>query len=99
MFDKFHDECGVFAIYGHPDAPAKLVGKGITVMFSPLPRNKRAKNPRQPEDRESVEDETDAPDDAEPATADFSNNAFEKIELNVQQDPPQNPPQNPMAES
>ena len=20
MFDKFHDECGVFAIYGHPEA-------------------------------------------------------------------------------
>lgn len=33
--------------YGHPDNEAKLVGRGITVMFSPLPRNKRAKNPRQ----------------------------------------------------
>lgn len=33
--------------YGHPDAPAKLIGKGINVMLSPLPRNKRAKNPRQ----------------------------------------------------
>ncbi len=32
--------------YGHPDAPPKLIGKGINVMFSPLPRNKRAKNPR-----------------------------------------------------
>ena len=37
------------APYGHPDFAAKLVGKGITVMFSPLPRNKRAKNPRQDE--------------------------------------------------
>jgi translation initiation factor IF-3 len=35
--------------YGHPDAPAKLIGKGITVMISPLPRNKRAKNPKGPE--------------------------------------------------
>jgi hypothetical protein len=34
------------APYGHPDAPPKLIGKGITVMVSPLPRNKRAKNPR-----------------------------------------------------
>jgi translation initiation factor IF-3 len=33
--------------YGHPDAPAKLIGKGINVMISPLPRNKRAKNPRE----------------------------------------------------
>jgi translation initiation factor IF-3 len=33
--------------FGHPDAPAKLIGKGINVMLSPLPRNKRAKNPQQ----------------------------------------------------
>ena len=35
--------------YGHPDAPPKLIGKGINVMLSPLPRAKRAKNPRQAE--------------------------------------------------
>ena len=32
--------------FGHPDAPPKLIGKGLNVMISPLPRNKRAKNPR-----------------------------------------------------
>jgi translation initiation factor IF-3 len=37
------------APYGHPDAPPKLIGKGINLMLSPLPRNKRAKNPRQAE--------------------------------------------------
>ena len=31
--------------WGHPDAPPKLIGKGLNVMLSPLPRNKRAKNP------------------------------------------------------
>jgi translation initiation factor IF-3 len=31
--------------YGHPDAEPKLLGKGITVMVSPLPRNKRPKGP------------------------------------------------------
>jgi translation initiation factor IF-3 len=31
--------------YGHPDADPKLIGKGIVLMLSPLPRNKRAKNP------------------------------------------------------
>jgi translation initiation factor IF-3 len=36
------------APYGHPDFEPKLIGKGINVMISPLPRNKRAKNPRQP---------------------------------------------------
>jgi translation initiation factor IF-3 len=35
------------APYGHPDFEPKLVGRGITVMISPLPRNKRAKNPRE----------------------------------------------------
>lgn len=34
------------APYGHPDFQPKLVGRSITLMISPLPRNKRAKNPR-----------------------------------------------------
>jgi translation initiation factor IF-3 len=33
--------------FGHPDAPAKLIGKGINVMLSPLPRAKRSRNPRE----------------------------------------------------
>lgn len=37
------------APYGHPDAPPKLLGRGLNVMISPLPRNKRAKNPNQAE--------------------------------------------------
>jgi translation initiation factor IF-3 len=35
------------APYGHQDFEPKLIGKGINVMISPLPRNKRAKNPNQ----------------------------------------------------
>jgi translation initiation factor IF-3 len=35
--------------FGHPDFAPKLVGRGISLMISPLPRNKRAKNPRQSE--------------------------------------------------
>lgn len=35
--------------YGHPDFEPKLVGRSINLMVSPLPRNKRAKNPRQSE--------------------------------------------------
>ncbi len=31
--------------YGHPDFEPKLLGRGINVMVSPLPRNKRAKGP------------------------------------------------------
>ena len=33
--------------YGHQDFEPKLIGRGISVMISPLPRNKRAKNPHQ----------------------------------------------------
>lgn len=36
--------------YGHPDFPPKLIGKGINLMMSPLPRNKRAKSPKQIEE-------------------------------------------------
>ena len=41
--------------FGHPDFPPKLIGRGINVMLSPLPRAKRAKNPHQPEDEPSDE--------------------------------------------
>lgn len=33
--------------YGHPDFTPKLLGRGLNVMVSPLPRNKRAKHPRE----------------------------------------------------
>jgi translation initiation factor IF-3 len=33
------------ALYGQPDFEPKLIGRGINVMISPLPRNKRAKAP------------------------------------------------------
>jgi len=36
------------APYGHQDFEPKLIGRGINVMISPLPRNKRARNPYQP---------------------------------------------------
>jgi len=35
------------AAYGHPDFEAKLNGRAVNVMISPLPRNKRAKHPSQ----------------------------------------------------
>jgi translation initiation factor IF-3 len=37
------------AAYGHPDFEPKLLGRGINVMITPLPRNKRAKAPREDE--------------------------------------------------
>lgn len=46
VINKFLAE---IAPYGHPDFPPKLNGRAINVMISPLPRNKRAKNPNQKE--------------------------------------------------
>ena len=42
------------APYGHQDFDPKLIGRGINVMISPLPRNKRAKNPRQADNGETA---------------------------------------------
>lgn len=36
-------------IFAHADSEPKLIGKGINVMLTPLPKNKRAKNPHQAE--------------------------------------------------
>ncbi len=47
------------APYGHPDSTPRLVGRAINVMISPLPRNKRAKNPHA--------SETETEPDSEPA--------------------------------
>lgn len=46
------------APYGHPDFPPKLIGKGINVMISPLPRNKRARNPNQSAENPKTEAES-----------------------------------------
>lgn len=81
--------------YGHPDAPPKLIGKGINVMLSPLPRNKRAKNPNAPtgildEERRREEREEKEKEEAEaggrvPTNAaekgNFANSPFAEISL------------------
>jgi translation initiation factor IF-3 len=61
--------------YGHPDAPPKLIGKGINVMLSPLPRAKRAKNPRQAErdlelaaERAAAARDEEAPEEDSPSS-------------------------------
>jgi translation initiation factor IF-3 len=81
---KFIEE---IAPYGHADFQPKLAGRNITVMISPLPRNKRAKNPNDtnqagvsgngaPATNRSQQQETARPSKPKPAqTADQSNNA------------------------
>jgi len=48
-FQQVERFIAALTLFAHPDAPPKLIGKGINVMLSPLPRAKRAKNPRQAE--------------------------------------------------
>jgi translation initiation factor IF-3 len=45
------------APFGHPDFTPKLVGRAINLMITPLPRNKRAKNPRQEDADEGGHDQ------------------------------------------
>ena len=61
--NKFIAEVAPFA---HPDSEPKLVGRGITVMLSPLPRNKRVKNPHQMEEgaRAALHREVEAESDS-----------------------------------
>lgn len=89
QIEKFTREV---APYGHPDNQARLAGRAITVMFSPLPRNKRAKNPRVSESGEGAEpsseeasDESPVPNSSSPGAppaGGFSNNPFSGIDLN-----------------
>lgn len=59
---------GELSGFGHPDFEPKLMGRGINVMVSPLPRNKRAKNPRQ------IEGSQEAPTAPEPKPEDNHQN-------------------------
>jgi translation initiation factor IF-3 len=81
--------------WGHPDFAPKLVGKGINLMLSPLPRNKRAKHPREDEQPGSaVESNGENPgqrrpvgvaDNGQPPAAhpEGINNAFAKLDVNT----------------
>jgi translation initiation factor IF-3 len=81
------------APYGQPDFQPKLVGKAINLMISPLPRNKRAKNPHQGEPLEAMKDEDEDEAPAEPTphkakvpvasepVAGGLNDAFSKLEV------------------
>jgi translation initiation factor IF-3 len=86
------------APFGSPDAPAKLVGRSVNVMFTPLPRNKRAKNPNASATSEIIAParpqtaaeaaaeaaaETVASAPAEAEPTGFSNNPFANLEDRV----------------
>jgi len=83
--------------WGHPDFTPRQVGRGITVMVSPLPRNKRARHPRTDEQTEeqAIQQVSTLPGtvnirrkenktDARVASTQsqgFNNNPFEKVSV------------------
>jgi translation initiation factor IF-3 len=79
------------APYGHPDFEPKLIGRGINVMISPLPRNKRAKNPHQIEgatpplnshaSKSPVPEKPGVPVSGESPTGGFANNPFANLQV------------------
>ena len=79
------------APYGHPDFNPKLIGRGINVMISPLPRNKRAKNPHQLEGappslnnhtpKAAVPEKPGMPVPGEPPAGGFANNPFANLQV------------------
>lgn len=94
VIEKF---LAMIAPYGHPDFEPKLVGRGINLMISPLPRNKRAKHPKEEASgtpsatRPEAAPRAPAPTPAErtpqprpdqaPATSGFNNNPFAQLEV------------------
>ena len=83
------------APYGHPDFEPKLIGRGLNVMISPLPRSKRPKGPRPAEGAETPErvespypirpaqpEEERRPALEEPTLGGFNNNPFAQLEIN-----------------
>lgn len=99
VVDKFLKD---LAPWGHPDFPPKLIGKSINVMVSPLPKQKRAKNPKEEAETPAKPATNGAPaktaapaaakpvrvstDSAEQPTG-FGNDALSKLSL-----PPTEPP-------
>ncbi|MGD0745530.1 MAG: translation initiation factor IF-3 [Verrucomicrobiota bacterium] len=79
------------APFGHPDFNPKLIGRGINVMISPLPRNKRAKNPHQIEGavpslnshtpNADASAKTGMPVSGESPADGFANNPFAKLQV------------------
>jgi len=75
--------------WGHPDFEPKLIGKGINVMISPLPRNKRAKHPGDDGQKSVVSQNGHATERPKPQPTDaaqsvgFANNPFTQLDSKI----------------
>jgi translation initiation factor IF-3 len=94
-FQVINQFLNAIAPFGQRDFEPKLIGRGVNVMVSPLPRNKRARNPRQAEGGHAPVVATNnhpvpaakptpkspAPVSGEAKPGGFANNPFTKIEV------------------
>lgn len=91
--NKFIEKSALFAT---ADSPPKMIGKGITVMLNPLPRNKRAKNPKGEISLEQLEaaeledqiqqDALDAQEEDFEDTADVAADDIEGVDEDVEEE-------------
>ena len=94
-FQQIEKFTQALAPYGHPDNQARVVGRGIVVMFSPLPRNKRAKNPNDAAAGESPNAHSEKKSKPNPSISpdkiaaqgssapDFQNNPFARLDADA----------------
>jgi len=98
-FEVINNFIAKIAPFGHPDFQPKLVGRAINLMISPLPRAKRAKNPRHEVEALHEPDTADEADEAEapPAKPREKTPAPEKSKISVAETPQTGGLQNPFA--
>ena len=96
-FEVINKFIALIAPFGHPDFTPKLVGRAINLMISPLPRAKRAKNPRH-EDAELHEPDVADDDEAEVAPEKpHAQSASAKAKVPVNEQPQSGGLNNPFA--
>jgi len=98
VINKFIAE---IAPFGHPDFTPKLVGRAINLMISPLPRNKRAKNPRHElaelHEPDEADDEAETESEKSKPEKPHAPHAPEKVKVPVAETPSSGGLQNPFA--
>lgn len=85
-FQKVGDFIKELEPFAHPDSAPKLIGRGITVMLSPLPRAKRARNPYESQELEPMP--VEPPDEDESEEAQNSAPAPKPVAMNIPAQPP-----------
>lgn len=88
-FDVINRFVSALSPWGKPDSKPAMLGKGIMVTLTPLPRNKRAKNPNEEEQLATQPQQQNAPSEEpnetkqnaqQPQQEGFVNNPFATLE-------------------